>query len=360
MALELTITEPMVQYPAISGVPGAFDTAWNSLGDNTPFSIVTGIDGTGKALRSTRSNGFISSGWVRAFKTPDSKLTMHFAFMLPFMGPNPDFLTAPWSEILDNAGLRQFGLGFNALGKMIVIGEGGLVVATSGAGFITNQAYRCCLQVDMSAANATVFKMSVNETGNFADGFDVTIDAQDQATQIMAGIRIPYIYSSPGSSQQSYDIILQDIIVGTGDCQDWGPMEVLLGPPTADIAVAWTRSAGASNFGNVDELPFTGDADYNSSSTIGQQDIFDYQDPPHVPEFILSLSQLTIARKEDSATREIANILKLAGGIHTGPNLPLMETYSQIWTHWLLNPETAAQFTPAEYNAAQGGYEYRV
>jgi hypothetical protein len=63
---------------------------------------------------------------------------------------------------------------------------------------------------------------------------------------------------------------------------DWtlGPNSDFLGPvnlytavPDADVSVSWTPSAG-SNFQNVDEIPPNGDTDYNSSSTIGQSDLY--------------------------------------------------------------------------------------
>lgn len=357
--LTLEIVEPFSQYPALVGVPGAMDSAWNTIGGGAGFSLVTGIDGTGKAIKTTMSNAIMGSHFQRAFTANTNKITLHVAFMLTELGAWTG-TPPPFAIVLDENGLTQFGLGFNALGRMVMLGEGGVVVATSTTSFNVMQAYRCCLQVDMTSADATVIKMSVNEFGVFDAGFNVTVDAQDQTSQLMAAFRLPYIFANPQPQNSTYSIIIQDIILGRDECQDWGPMEVLIGPPTADVSVAWTRSAGTTNFGNVDEIPFNGDTDYNLSSTVGQQDIFDYQDPPHVPEFILSLSQLTIARKEDSATREIANVLKLAGGNHLGVNQALMETYSQVWTHWLLNPETGLQFTPAEFNAAQGGYEYRV
>ena len=352
--MRIEFVEPFDHYPAslLSSTAGAFGTQWIAITATNGPSLVTGLDGTGKSLLIPR--GLQSNNYRRPFVTPDSKLSLHFAFSFDTLQSiTGDFQSIPFICVDDEAGVQQFALGMDINGRMRLYGEGGAQVALSSRVFNSGTVYRCSLTADASVANATVISLAVNSTTPDANFNAITVDAQDTASQLFGGLHLRQTHNE-------YDVTIDDIVVGLEECVLWGPLEVALQPPNLDSAVTWTRSAGATNFGNVDDIPFTGDADYNYSSTVGQKDKFGITDPIRVPETIVAVSQLTLARKEDSATRKIRNVLTKAGVDYNGADQDMSESYYHHWEHWELDPATVAAWNPADFAALESGYENRL
>lgn len=325
---------------------GAMNTRWNMPG--SPESIQPGLGGDGQSVRVT--GGFGSTRFEFPFD-PVNKLTCHFAMKITLRS---SFTSREFLQFKTTLGVRQWGLGFDAAGRLLVYGEGDVVVATGNIPFITNQVYRCCLSADLSGAGK--FRLSINGEEDMGLHSDA-IDIQDDSSNLMG--LISFGNAGPGSGSD-FNYLLDDVVVGIDECVDWGPLEVNTLPPTADVAVAWTRSAGATNFSNVDDLPFTIDTDYNSSSTVGQKDVFAYADAPHTPESVLAVQVMTLARKEESAVRKFREIIRIGGVDYNGTEHILAESYGHWFSTWILNPATGLAWTAAEINALQGGYEYTV
>jgi hypothetical protein len=331
-------------YAAANGAQGALDTDWSVI-TNIP-TFIPGLGGDGQAIR-----WGINAAIGRMEKTfaGDSKITCHFAIRIVSRAAGGlEFL-----HFLTAAGSHQFGLGMNAGGQFQLYGEGDAVLATSSTALLLNQVYRCCLRADLVAGT---FRMSIN--GDDDAGLHVTVDLQDDPTSNLVEMISIRMAATGFGTSITYD--LDDFILGTGETVDWGPQEVNTLPADSDMAVAWTRSGGANNFGNVDDLPFTIDADYNFSSTVGQKDCFGYRDLPHVPDSILAVQLMTVARKEESAVRRFREFLRIAGTDYPGIEHNLAESYGRWTSTWLLNPATGVAWTAAELNALQGGYELTV
>lgn len=350
--MRIEFVEPFDHYPSTlaSSTPGAFGTQWPNVMVANPPSLVTGLDGTGKAFKFPQG---VQGGLIRRpFVTPHGKLSLHVGFMLDNLGVNSG--TTEWLVMYDENRNRQFSLAFTPAGRMRLKGEGNAILATSARLFNPGTAYRMSLAADLTAADASNIKIAFNSSDLDANFNNITIDAQDSTSQLFGEIQFNQVSSS------EYDWTIDDVVVGLEENVIWGPLEVAMQGPNADTLAQWSRSAGATNFGNVDEIPFTGDTDYNFSSTVGNKDIFGIVDPTRTPEFIIAVSQLTLARKEDSATRKIRNVLRKAGIDYNGADQDMSESYFHHWTHWVQDPATVAAWNPADFAALESGYENRL
>lgn len=344
------IIEGFDHYAALTGgVNGALDTEWNIV-TGSPAALVTGLGGDGKAI--SWSFGVSVGHMIKAF-APDSKITFHFAIEITTLDSAS---LAEFISFQTVGGSHQFGLLLNPAGNIQLLGEGGAQVAISAAALQPNQIYRICCQADI--ANGT-FAASIN--GDVDAGLThVGLDINDDPLVNTAGIIVVGMMSDGfGGRHNAY--ILDDLVVGTGALADWGPVEVNTLPADGDVAVQFARSAGVSNFGNVDDIPFTADTDYNSSGTVGDKDCFSYANPPHTPDSIIAVALMTMARKEESATRKFREFLRIGGVDYPGTEHSLAESYGRWFSSWgATNPATAAPWTALEINALQGGYELTV
>jgi hypothetical protein len=335
------IMEGFDHYLAAGG-DGGLNSAWNNYTTFPPFQFVTGLGGDGQALR--LGTGGNQTGYQMAF--PDAnKLTFHFAVKLITLvesGPQ-EFI------FLTGAGSRQFGLRINIGGHIEVFGEANALVATGAIAMIPNQVYRCCFRADLTNGN---IRCSIN--GDDDAGLNQNaLDIQDDLVSNLCGL---FQFHQFGAN----DAVIDDLILGIDECVDWGPQEVNTLPVTADVLAQFTRSTGLVNYANVDELPFNADTDYNYSNTVGNKDIFDFANPPHVPDSILAVQLMTIARKEESAVRKFQEVLRIGATDYAGVEHNLAETYGRHISEWVNNPATGLPFTPAELSALQGGYELTV
>lgn len=118
----------------------------------------------------------------------------------------------------------------------------------------------------------------------------------------------------------------------------------------------WTPSAG-SNFQCVDENPNDGDTTYVSSSTIGQQDLYNFTNISGAATSVLGIQRIVVARKDDAGTRLIKPIYKGGGTIFQGTAVSLTSSYVWLLDTLEADPATSSPWTLADLNAAQFGVE---
>lgn len=114
---------------------------------------------------------------------------------------------------------------------------------------------------------------------------------------------------------------------------------------------------GALNWMAVAESPADGDSSYNSSSTVGQIDLFGITSLPGTASNIVAVDNILYARKDDAGTRTIEGVIKSGGTSVTGPNLALSTSYQFVDQIQQTDPNTSAAWTPTGVNAATIGYE---
>lgn len=108
-----------------------------------------------------------------------------------------------------------------------------------------------------------------------------------------------------------------------------GEQQMIIRPPTADSApLQWTPSVAGAHYLMVDDNNQNNDTDYIEAASTGLIDMFTSNFPIGTPQSILALSTRVIARKTDTALREIASRIDSAGSIDLGVSRTLGSAYN--------------------------------
>ena len=349
MPMDIEIFESFTDYTGLNSGLAPFSASWLNSGNMLNFAFEDSSDDPGnRCLVIKDTPNIFGSYTTRMFASPQAKLTIGICFALRGFASRPHRLL----ELLDASGNTQGNIHVNSVGKMIFIGENGNTVATSETNFLGGTVYRCCITLDMTGANAVNTFASIN---GFPDpGLEKTgVDMNDAAATNFGGVRI----ATWGTNEPAAHWELLDLIIGVGECVDWGPLEVLEGAPNVDIVSDWTPLSGTDNFAMVDEAPGDGDTTYNYTETLAAQDIFGFTDP-EVPERLICLGAVMWHKKEDSATRIIRQILRVNGTDYFGPDIYCSESYVRSVDAFLQNPDTLEDWEGSDLAPLQFGYEY--
>lgn len=155
------------------------------------------------------------------------------------------------------------------------------------------------------------------------------------------------------------DLYVCDTTVGAGTnpCNTFlGDPRVYTQFPTANSAVQFTPNAN-TNWQQVSEQAFDGDTSYNSSSTVGQEDLFTIGATPATIVGILGLQITGAYRKDDAGLRKIKQALKSSATEVYGAQFSLPDSqYNYLGDIFPTDPATSASWTRTGVNAALIGY----
>lgn len=140
---------------------------------------------------------------------------------------------------------------------------------------------------------------------------------------------------------------------GTNPCNTFlGDPRVYTQFPTANSTVQFTPSAN-TNWQQVSEQAMDSDASYNSSSTVGQEDLFTIAPTPTTITGILALQVTGAYRKDDAGLRKMKSALKSSTTEVYGTQNSLPDTnYAYFSDVFPTDPATTASWTRAGVNAA--------
>jgi hypothetical protein len=124
---------------------------------------------------------------------------------------------------------------------------------------------------------------------------------------------------------------------------------------TGNNAVQWSPLSGSNNQ-MVDEVAMDSDTTYNYSSNAGDEDTFAFQPITNTIGIIYGVQLTFAARKDDAGSRVVKPVLICGGTTDYGADHSLPDTYAYFSDVWILNPDTAANWTRTEFNALAGGY----
>src|SRR5690349_11573736 len=148
------------------------------------------------------------------------------------------------------------------------------------------------------------------------------------------------------------------IIDSTGPINNFvGDCRINTLAPSSDSAVQFTRSTGASNYLCVDEGRQNSDTDYVESATVGNVDKYGYTDLAAGVTSVYGVQVLTWAKKTDAAIRTMRNKLYSGGTTSDGSTFTLTTGYAPYATIASVDPNTSAQWTVSNANAALAGFE---
>lgn len=159
------------------------------------------------------------------------------------------------------------------------------------------------------------------------------------------------------------DMYYCDSAVGSGSfaCNDFlNDVRVASLKPVGTDQAQWSPNPNTNqNWQNVAEQAMDSDSTYNSSTTIGQEDRFNFESMPGVVSAIFGAQISIAARKDDASLRKIKSALKsgateVFGTVNTLPDT----NYSYfVDPPVVLDPNTGLSWTNAALNAVKAGYQ---
>jgi len=148
-------------------------------------------------------------------------------------------------------------------------------------------------------------------------------------------------------------------------CDDTGsgPWNTFLGDvrvqtliPTSNDAVNFTPNGLANNWQNAAKIPPVPATDFNSDSTVGDQDTFNCGTISASTTTVFGVCVKDILLKSDAGARSGETILKSGATQVAGASTALSTSGQQLRTMYQTDPNTSAQWTVANVNAAKPGY----
>jgi hypothetical protein len=312
------------------------------LGDNYMSAGLTGTDSTGlvRILPSTYSTFF----WGARVAIPATGSSF---------APNLVFYDASGST-------EQFHLHFDGISGQITALRGNTSLGASAAGAIPiaggalNWAY---LEVG-AVLSATVGTITVKVNGtsvlaltglNNCGGTGTVCGAWGNGHQAGQGgnagsFSMMHHYFADNSGSSPWNTYLGDVRVQT-----------LL--PTADDSVAFTPNGLGTNHANAALVPPVPGTDFNSDATVNAQDTFTCASLAASITTIFGVNAKVLAQKSDAGSRSLQTVLKSSSTTVTGTGTALQQTPEQLRTMYQTDPNTSAQWTAANVNAAKVGYK---
>lgn len=133
------------------------------------------------------------------------------------------------------------------------------------------------------------------------------------------------------------------------------PIVEALFPDGAGNYSQWNRSAGATNYSNVDETTPDDDTTYNYESTAGDRDSYTYSNMLHNAASILAVALVPRVKKDDATARTVKRFVRISGTDYDGTAVGVPAGYAYLQEVLQTNPATAAAWTPTEVNALEAG-----
>lgn len=150
------------------------------------------------------------------------------------------------------------------------------------------------------------------------------------------------------------DIYVADTTGSAPNNDFLGDSRVITLYPTSDGAsTQWTPSTGTAHWSLVDETTPNSDTDYVASSTPNQIDSYGFQDVS-ASATVFAVQTNLFARKVDSGTRQVADLIRQSSTNYVGTTYTLASTYS-FYTKLYDKDPTNATWTASNVNADEFG-----
>jgi len=126
--------------------------------------------------------------------------------------------------------------------------------------------------------------------------------------------------------------------------------------PASDTAtIQWTPSPGAAHWNMLNEVPPDEDTTYVKSSTVGQQDIYNWQSIPGFTGTIQGVVLSFRARKDDEGTKQFKQVVGAGGASQSSDTFSVGDEYIYYHFAYDLDPATFALWTQAGFNGTPFG-----
>lgn len=328
-------------YGATSEAAGLWDGFGTALlSANTRFVVgqscapTTTLNQVGfiKTFTGNSSTVFLSFAWGMSTALGATNRFQEFRFY--------DSATIQCSLVFDNDGTVSLRLGDN--GAVIA----GPFTCFSGSASIA----WTHLQFKIVFSN-TVGEFHMRRNGNTVDDATATgLDNCSNANEFINKIDTKCLQSA---SSQIYidDFWMFNNTVVAGEPSDWlGDIRAVQIMPNSDSVVAFSRSAGATNFSNVDEL-ISASADYVFSSAAGTVDQYGNAGFAIAPSSILGLAIREIGLKTDAGVRTAGIRIKSGATTVDSAGVAIGTTAQSVVMNADVDPNTGVAWTAANVAA---------
>jgi hypothetical protein len=329
---------------------------FNMINSTTELSIGTGGP-LGDNYMSAGLTGTDSTGLVRIL--PGTYSTFFWGARVAIPAANSSF--APNLVFYDASGsAEQFHLHFDGVSGQITALRGNTSLGASAAGAISvaggslSWAY---LEVG-AVLSATVGTITVKVNGttvlaltglNNCGGTGTVCGAWGNGHQAGQGgnagsFSMMHHYFADNSGGSPWNTYLGDVRVQT-----------LL--PTSNDTVQFTPNGLGANWQNAAAVPPVPGSDFNSDATTTAQDTFNTASLAASITTILGVNVKVLEEKSDAGARSLQTVLKSGATTVTGTSTAMQQTPQQLRTMYQTDPNTSAQWTASNVNAAKPGYK---
>lgn len=238
----------------------------------------------------------------------------------------------------------------NTTGTISVLNAAGTVLGTSSVPVITANAWT---------------HLSCKATFAGASGA-VSIEREGLPVLTLTGINIgsaqcPQVYfinngDVTGASTTTYvkDLFIWDGL-GTVNNDHSGPVSVYRRKVVADVSSGWSKSAGATEYGLLDETP-PDDADFiYANKTLPAASILELQDLPEDVVSVRAVFMVGRMQKSDGGDCKVQMSMTPNAGVDyaTGADRAITTAYTYWFDAVELSPDTGLPMTPIEFNASR-------
>jgi hypothetical protein len=166
-----------------------------------------------------------------------------------------------------------------------------------------------------------------------------------------------------GTSSTSMTVSFDDIYVCDGSGSDnndfLGDIRVDVQFPNANGNSSMsTPSTGTDRYATVDEAAPNSDTDYNTLAAANDKDTLGVQSLVATGQAILGIQILAYSKKTNAGTATMASVTRHSTTDYDGATVAVGTTYNYVVRQvYDTNPGTSAQWTEADFNAAEFGYK---
>lgn len=310
----------------------------STLGAAPDFTNV-GRYGTGKAIKASTSSGRLTK-----LITASAQIIAAGAIRVDSIAATR-VLVAGWA---DTNSVQHATLQVSTSGQLQAC-RAGVVLASSAAGLIVAGAWNFIEMRATIADAAGVIEVKLNgvQVINFSGdtknaGTATNFDAVSICSDLNVVYDDFYVLNSSGSAPQN--TFLGEVVVQT------------LVPNAAGASTQFTPVGSATNYENVDELPYSA-TDYNASSTVGHKDSYGLSNLDAATGTIFGVQANMIASKTGIGAAGLRSLVRSGGTDYPDASQALTATPAWYGAIRETDPATAVAWTASGVNALEVGAE---
>jgi hypothetical protein len=347
--MALLATEGFDHYASFNDV--ALRTGVLQFSSHFGCSIVTGRNGVGKALS-------LFNDVLVSFNVSNQTMTVGWA-MGTRSSPPLDVQTNTVSFIDGSVGGgTQCEVVFNCATGVISLWRGaGTTLLSQTLGNAFNIENYPTIEIQVNVHNtAGAIEVRVNgatPAGASVSGVNTRGGSTNNAWSAVA------CSSSADDGFRIDDFRLTDTTIGPGTFPCDGFLgDVLVAPiyPVGNGAVAWTPLAN-TNWQEVSETAFDGDASYNSTSNNGDEDLFNLGTLSAATTAVIGVQVIGAYRETTASGHTLSQQLKIGGTDHAGATNILATNYAFFSDIFPVNPTTGVSWSLTDILTLEIGYK---